>query len=196
MIRLRYGNTNTFLIPCAGGYLLIDTDYAGTLPLFYKALKQSGIQVREIVYVLATHYHPDHCGLIGELQKQGIRLLLPDTQVGATHFSDAIFQRDRIPYTPVDETQAIAIPCVGSRNFLEGIGIAGEIISTPSHSVDSVSLILDNGDCFVGDLEPYEFVAAYDANPALSADWEAITKFHPKRILYAHANMKELERDE
>ena len=29
IIRLRYGNTNTFLV---GGRLLVDTDYAGTLP--------------------------------------------------------------------------------------------------------------------------------------------------------------------
>lgn len=38
MIRLRYGNTNTFLIPAARSYLLLDTDYAGTLPAFYRAM--------------------------------------------------------------------------------------------------------------------------------------------------------------
>ena len=38
-IKLKYGNTNTFLVPCNGGYLLVDTDYTGTLPAFYKALK-------------------------------------------------------------------------------------------------------------------------------------------------------------
>ena len=35
--KLKYGNTNTFLIRGTSGNLLIDTDY-----------------------VLATHYHPDH----------------------------------------------------------------------------------------------------------------------------------------
>lgn len=43
------------------------------------------------------------------------------------------------------------INCADSRAFLAGIGIDGEIISTPSHSPDSVSLVLDDGDCFVGD---------------------------------------------
>ena len=76
MIRLRYGNTNTFLIPCSGGYLLLDTDYAGTLPAFYRAIKQAGVRVSDIAYVLATHYHPDHMGLIPELMKQGVKLLL------------------------------------------------------------------------------------------------------------------------
>ena len=69
MIRLRYGNTNTFLIPAARGYLLLDTDYAGTLPAFYRAIKTNAVQVKEIGWVLATHYHPDHMGLIPDLMK-------------------------------------------------------------------------------------------------------------------------------
>lgn len=42
-----------------------------------------------------------------------------------------------------------------SRPFLKKLGIEGEIIRTVSHSADSVSLILDDGNCFVGDLELY-----------------------------------------
>lgn len=60
MIRLKYGNTNTFYFPGRDGGLLLDTDYAGTMPAFYKALKANGIRMKEITYVLATHYHPDH----------------------------------------------------------------------------------------------------------------------------------------
>ena len=80
MLRLKYGNTNTFLVEGRKGYLLVDTDYAGTLPAFYKALKQKDIKVRDIDYVMATHYHPDHMGLIGELMKRGVKLLLMDIQ--------------------------------------------------------------------------------------------------------------------
>ncbi len=32
--KLKYGNTNTFFIHGISGNLLIDTDYAGTLPAF------------------------------------------------------------------------------------------------------------------------------------------------------------------
>ena len=39
MIRLKYGNTNTFYVPGKSGGLLIDTDYAGTLQAFFRALK-------------------------------------------------------------------------------------------------------------------------------------------------------------
>ena len=187
MIKLRYGNTNTFYIPGDNGGLLVDTDYAGTLPAFYKALKNSGITVKDISCVLATHYHPDHMGLIGELMQQGVKLLLTDVQKDSIHFSDRIFDRDKLPYIPIDETTAAVISCAESRNYLECLGIAGEIIRTPSHSDDSISLILDNGDCLVGDLESFEYLGAYEENPKLERDWERILSFHPKRIFYAHA---------
>ncbi|MBQ0098002.1 MAG: MBL fold metallo-hydrolase [Oscillospiraceae bacterium] len=72
MDKLKYGNTNTFFIRGDQGGLLIDTDYAGTLPAFYKAIKSAGINIADIKYVLATHYHPDHMGLVGQLGAQGI----------------------------------------------------------------------------------------------------------------------------
>jgi glyoxylase-like metal-dependent hydrolase (beta-lactamase superfamily II) len=184
--KLKYGNTNTFLLRGSSGALLVDTDYAGTLPAFYKALKENAIRVQDIAYVMATHYHPDHMGLIGDLMQLGVPLLLPDVQRAYVHFSDSIFARDGIPFRPVAEAQATVISCAESRAFLSGIALSGEILSTPSHSPDSVSLLLDDGDCFVGDLEPAEYLAAYEANDALQQDWAKISAFHPKRIFYAH----------
>ncbi len=192
MIKLRYGNTNTFFVRGSGGGLLFDTDYAGTLPAFYKAIKQNGIAVKDIGYVMASHCHPDHMGLISELMKQGVKLLMPDVQKDFIHDSDGLFSRDKIPYTPIDETRAIVIPCGESRAFLAGVGIHGEIIHTPSHSGDSVSLVLDNGDCFVGDLEPFEYLEAYGENAPLRRDWEKILSFRPGRILFAHRPEKRL----
>ena len=192
-MKLKYGNTNTFLIPANDGCLLVDTDYAGTLPAFYKAIGQAGIRVKDIAYVLATHYHPDHMGLIGELMKQGVKLLLIDVQKDFIQYSDGIFARDRLPCTPIDKAEAIVISCEESRVFLSGIGIRGEIIHTPSHSEDSVSLILDNGDCFVGDLEPVEYIEAYEDNAALKSDWDVISSFRPKTVFYAHRPEKTLD---
>ena len=193
IVKLRYGNTNTFLLRGESGSLLIDTDYAGTLPAFYKAIKQQGITVRDITYVMATHFHPDHTGIIGDLIEHGVKLLLMDTQVGHVHFSDAIFHREKhLPYTPIDESQSTIIRCAECRDFLLSLGIRAEIVSTPSHSVDSVSVILDDGTCIVGDLEPIEYLGAYGENPALATDWKLVLGYRPKRILYAHANEKDL----
>ena len=193
VIKLKYGNTNTFLIRGERGYLLVDTDYAGTLPAFYGDIKQHNIKVSDILYILATHYHPDHIGLISELMKHGVKLLVIDTQCSNIHYSDVIFSRDkRFDYEPIDEEDAIVISCKESRGFLKDMGISGEILSTMSHSEDSISLILDNGVCIVGDLEPIEYLGAYEENVKLKADWELVMSYNPKLIYYAHANEKVL----
>lgn len=190
-IKLKYGNTNTFFIRGTCGNLLIDTDYAGTLNAFYKAIKEQNIKLSDITFILATHYHPDHIGLVGELMNLGVKLLVIDTQYSNIHFADNIFSRDkRLAYKPIHEDQAIIINPQESREFLENIGIYGEIIATTSHSLDSVSLILDSGDCFVGDLEPMEYLAAYEQNDRLRNDWKLVMCHAPKRIYYAHANEK------
>ncbi|MCR5047631.1 MAG: MBL fold metallo-hydrolase [Saccharofermentans sp.] len=59
LTKIRYGKTNTVLLQGDRGSILIDTDYAGTMPAFYKAIKKLGINVSDITYVLVTHYHPD-----------------------------------------------------------------------------------------------------------------------------------------
>lgn len=193
MIKLRYGNTNTFYIPGSDGGLLVDTDWAGTLPLFFKAIKTAGIEMKAITTLLVTHYHPDHMGLTGELQRLGVKLLVVDVQRLFVHASDEIFARDKhLSYRAVDESAATVISCAESRDVLKGLGIDGEILHTPSHSEDSVSLALDDGSCLVGDLEPLAYLAGYEENPALKSDWEQLMRRRPKRILYAHANEQKL----
>lgn len=191
--KLRYGNTNTFFIRGTMGNLLIDTDYAGTLSSFYKAIKEHNIKICDIDYVLATHYHPDHIGLVSELVKQGVKLLLLDTQESYINFSDKIFSRDKhLDYEPITTENAIILNSERSRDFLKSIGIDGEIIITSSHSNDSISLILDSGECFVGDLEPMEYLGGYEQNKKLESDWELIMSYAPEVIYYAHANEKKL----
>ena len=191
--KLKYGNTNTFLIRGSKGSILVDTDYAGTMPMFYKAIKAQGITVKDINYVLATHYHPDHIGLVSELMEQGVKLLLMESQSGSVHFADGIFAREpRLGYRPIDESGAVVLAFEDSRQFLTKLGIEGEIISTPSHSPDSISVVLDNGTILVGDLEPFEHLSAYetwtDEYLFLKKDWEHILGYSPRTVFYSHAN--------
>lgn len=194
MDRLKYGNTNTFFIRGDQCGLLIDTDYAGTLPAFYKAMKNAGIRMTDVKYVLATHYHPDHMGLVGQLVEQGVELLLVDIQKEAVHFSEKIFEKDKLQYCKINEVDATIISCEESRKVLSSIGISGEIIHTHSHSEDSISLILDDGSCFVGDLEPSEYLEAYENNEALKSDWDLIMSYDPKTIFFAHTPEKTFQR--
>ncbi len=190
---LKYGNTNTFFIKNGSCGLLLDTDWAGTLPLFYKEIKAQDIAFDDIKYVMATHYHPDHMGLISELMEKGVRLILLDVQKEHVHYSDEIFRRDsRLCYTPLCEEHAVIMTCKETRNFLKEIGINGECIYTPGHSDDSISLMLDEGIALVGDLDPIDFVEAYADHPVLKKSWEQILKFRPHTVYYGHANEKRL----
>lgn len=191
MIKLKYGNTNTFFIHGDNGGLLVDTDAAGSLPRFFKAIKEAGIGFDEIKYVIATHFHPDHAGLIGELQKRGVKLAVFDVQLPYVHFADGVYEKDGARgYVPVDGSAAEVVPTGESRAFLKTLGINGEIVPTPSHSKDSVSLVLDDGNCLVGDLEPFSFAEGYDDPHSLRADWNAIMLHRPKTVRFAHANEK------
>lgn len=184
--KLKYGNTNTYLIPARSGFLLVDTDYAGTLPAFYRAIKGENVRVADIRFVLATHYHPDHMGLIGQLAAQGVTPLIVDAQTDHVRDSERLFERDRLPFLPVDMTRACVISCGVSRAFLAGMGISGEIVATPSHSADSVSLILDDESAFVGDTEPLEYAVGYENGTHIEQDWQRILSLHPKTIHFAH----------
>ena len=189
MKTLNYYATHTFLLQGSTSGILVDTGYAGTLPAFYKAIKAQDIRLSDITYVMCTHYHPDHCGLVSDLMEQGVDLILIDSQVEYVHFPDLIFAKEsHLQYKPIDESKAKVITFKESRSFLKILGISGSIIATPSHSPDSVSVILDDGTAIVGDLEPLSYLDAYSDNEALKADWNCVLSYKPKRILYAHAN--------
>ena len=52
--KLKYGNTNTYFIRGAKGSIMLDTDYSGTLQMFYKEIKKNGISLKDITYIIAA----------------------------------------------------------------------------------------------------------------------------------------------
>jgi len=186
LTKLKYGNTNTYLISGSAGSLLVDTDWAGTLPAFYKAIKAQNLQIGDITHVLATHYHPDHIGLIAELMDMGVRLVMFDVQLPYVHFSDSLYAREKNhAYKPIDESRAVILKCSESRVFLASLGISGEVIHTPGHSDDSISLILDEGIAIVGDLPPYSALEATDDETVLNS-YKMILSHSVTRLCFGH----------
>ena len=192
---LHYDNTNTYVISGTKGMLMLDTGWAGTFTKMCKELGGQGIQLQDIKYLLVSHFHPDHMGLAGELAAQGITVIVMENQVGQIHASDYVFERDkRFAFTPIPDDEIKVIKFEESRAFLQELGIAGEIIPTPGHSDDSISLILDDGDVFVGDLYPLYELEAHD-EPGVQESWKRILAAKPKRIFYGHARTAVLEDD-
>ncbi len=183
MIELLYGKTRTYLVD---GILLVDTDWAGTLPSLFRKLKESNITTESIRYLMITHYHPDHMGIASELMNLGVKLVVFDVQFPYVHFSDSIYAKEKnCAFKSIDENNGIVLTCAESRKFLARIGISGEVIHTPGHSEDSVSLILDDGTAIVGDLPPYSALAAID-DEKVQNSYKNILSHGVSRLHYGH----------
>ena len=193
---LKYGNTNCYYIKGKKGSILVDTDWAGTLQAFYKKVKE--LNITNIDYLLITHYHPDHMGIVQDIiDSMNVKLLVIDVQKDYIHCSDKIFEKNKnINFNPIC-TEPLIISCNDSRNFLNNLGINGEIIYTPGHSDDSISLILDEGIALVGDL--YDLNSAITFNDEkINNSWDKILSYNISKIYYGHheqniSNIKKIE---
>jgi glyoxylase-like metal-dependent hydrolase (beta-lactamase superfamily II) len=86
----------------------------------------------------------------------------------------------------------VTISFAQSRALLEQIGIRGEILSTPGHSDDSVSVLLDDGSVFTGDLTPLEG-AWGAAGEVVKSSWRMLQERGGKMIYPAHGPVRKFE---
>ncbi len=183
----RYCATNSYVVRAPQASLLIDTGFPSTLHRFNANLKQAGMPSNAITHMMATHYHPDHIGLLPSLLSYGVTLVAFGEQANHLHDSDAIFARDpKERFSPIDDRRAVSVPLTKSRAFLSSLGICGEVIPLPSHSPDSVGVVLDTGEAFVGDLTPLSWIDLGDENP-VTKDWKRVLSHGPHTAYYGHA---------
>lgn len=190
---LRYCNTNTFLIEGDHGKLLFDTGWAGMFPLFCRALGELKVSVQEISCIMISHFHPDHMGIAQEIADQGAVLLIPEVQKPFLHAADAIFAKEKgTRFVPVRDDRVRFFSIEESRAVLKELGIDGQVIHTPGHSDDGISLWLDEGDLFVGDLNPLYELELHKGTQ-IGESWDKLLKLRPHMVYYGHAKSAELE---
>src|SRR5690242_10537970 len=80
IINVGYDSTNYYVLVSSSTKLLIDVGFPGTLPKLRHTLKRTGMDLADIHYLLATHYHPDHAGLAQEVKQQGVKLIVLENQ--------------------------------------------------------------------------------------------------------------------
>ena len=184
---LHYSATNTYLIEGEHGRLLFDTGWAGTFPAFCRVMGELRIPVQGIDYILISHFHPDHMGIAQEIAELGPVIAVPEVQQAYLHTADTVFKKEKgTSFYPIRDGRVRFFPLSESRAFLRELGIDGEILHTPGHSADSISLCLDDGTFFVGDLNPlYELEMHRDTE--ISESWDRLLRLHPKTICYGHA---------
>ena len=184
IVNVGYRSTNYWVVSAGTSRLLVDIGWPGTMPTMRATLARMDVPLAEIRYVLATHYHIDHAGLAQEFKQAGARLLVVDVQRAFIPLMKAAI-KPADGYVDITLDDNVGITVLQSRATLARIGIGGEIVHTPGHSADSVTLLLDDGSAFTGDLTAPGLIAEDDGG-VTAASWQRLRDLGAKRIYPGH----------
>ncbi len=164
ILNVGYRSVNCYLLMTDKPRMLIDVGWPGGMPELKRSMALHGRPVKEVSHVLMTHYHIDHAGIAQELKDKGAKLIVMENQ--KSHLDDLKkYLHPPEVFHEIRKDGNIHLRFEESRAFLEGMGILGEIIPTLGHSPDHVTLVLDEGIAFTGDLPPEN--AAEEGNGCL-----------------------------
>jgi glyoxylase-like metal-dependent hydrolase (beta-lactamase superfamily II) len=209
------GFTKCYLLECFEGYLLIDTSYKGKYTVFLKEMEKLEIDISKIKYIFITHHHADHAGVSAKLIKEtGAKLIVNQnalvhlkegktgdimkpvgTVIKLIHPFLRILHRNT-KFPPVLPKKDDIIVNGDDYQVLRQIGVNGNILYTPGHSKDSISILLDNGNAFVGDLVMNNFNSGnikfmpflVDNKDVVLEGWDKVIDNGAKIIYPAHGD--------
>ncbi|MDP2340114.1 MAG: MBL fold metallo-hydrolase [Deltaproteobacteria bacterium] len=154
------GIGNVWALQGDGGTVLVDLSEKGDLDEIERGLAFKDLSLDAVTLVVLTHGHLDHLGPAAELQGEinaPIALGADDVEFATSGFSEPpesqIFEADLVRPL-LDKSYPAFTPdlLLGSELDLAEFGVPGRVVATPGHSKGSVSVVLQSGDVFVGDL--------------------------------------------
>jgi len=192
LVTITIRSTHYYLIDTGQGKLMVDTGWAGSLPALKSQLKRYDIDLAQIRFIMITHHHPDHAGLTQEIkQASNARLIILEKQIPFLQDLKA-FYAGKGNYEPIRVEASDLVLTGSNRAHLNRIGVRGEIIETPGHSDDSVSLVLDSGMAFTGDLHPPDLVQD-EAREITCQSWKKLLRLNVRGVYPAHGNPIRME---
>ncbi len=149
----------------AQGAVVVDGGAPRKIRVFEKFLRDIPLSPDVVDLIVITHGHWDHVGSAKDLKdltgapiamhagdKQALENGRPEMPPAVTPWGHVLggFLRLLMPLVKVPATEVDIV--VEEEYDLDPIGVPGKILHTPGHSRGSLSLVLDTGDAFVGDL--------------------------------------------
>ena len=182
IVNVGYRSVNCYLIVTEKAKLLVDVGWPGGMAELKSSMAQAGYSVKEVTHVLVTHYHMDHGAIAQEMKDKGAKLIVMENQT--THLNDQkLFIKPPTVYHEISAEGNLELAFRGSKGFLKTLAVDGEIIPTVGHSPDHVTLVLDCGIAFTGDLPPEN---ASQPDSDAFRDWQHLHALGVKRLYPAH----------
>lgn len=197
------------------GVVVVDAGQPRKGHAFLRGLAKASIDPTDVGLILLTHAHWDHMGSASELQEvTGAPLWVHATEAswvtsgrpplppGVTRWGRAFMAVHRALMPFIDVPPARVDRELGDDSFrLDDFGIHGCIVHTPGHSPGSISLVLDSGEAFVGDLAMNRLPLCSSPSLPIFADdialvrqsWEKLLRLPVSRIFPAHGASFEVD---
>lgn len=192
VISITYQSANCYLISYDDGWIMIDTCWPDTFSQLLQLLNQNNIAVNEINYLIITHYHPAHAGLTQNLKDLGTNLILHERQSSYYNRLNLIYKKNpQAHFRDITAANNIVLTDAESRSFFKSLGIDGELISTPGHSADSISFVVDHTCAFIGDLLPLPLPDS-QRDIVIEDSWDFIRQFGVNMVYPGHGEPYEL----
>ena len=204
--RISVGICNCYLLR-GERTVLIDAGAQGSLKAFMRGLQKLNVSPKEISLILLTHGHWDHIGSLHPIQQlTGAQVAIhycdqPWVETGKPEFPAGVNGYGRSISALAKGLLKINLPSVkvdialdDSGISLADYGIPAKVIYTPGHSMGHVSILLDSGEAFVGDMAMNDWylrltpglpILADDINMVV-ASWKKILPMGIKQIYPAH----------
>jgi len=173
------------------GMIMVDGGSPKKEKEFGKALEELQINPRDITLMIMTHAHWDHIGSAKEIKEltgakialhfeetewleKSLKPMPPGVTLWGRIFGGII--KSFLPLVHIPPTE-VDLVLEDKGMSLSEYGIHGKVIHTPGHSPGSVSIVLETGDAFVGDLAMNKFPLRLTPGlPIVAEDWAALKK--------------------
>lgn len=198
---------STYLIE-SDSLFMVDAGFVGHAHGVVRKIRSIGRRLEELKLVLVTHAHLDHFGGLSELKElcdfdiachrlsaERVGAASKDVSPGQVAWAKAVVALAHVSLPRLTFKGATPTMSLEDGDRLHDYGLPGTVLHTPGHTDGCITLLLDDGTAFTGDLvmgkggvrwAPRKPAMAVSLENAY-ASWRRLLGAGAKTILPAHA---------